>query len=212
MYHNKRDKKNKDGSIRHYRYYHCNGLKGMKPCPRASFRADGPDGVEVLVESIFRSRIAGVELHRRKYVAGENHTAELESVERRIKRLRDDRESGLYDGEKDEAEYADTMRWLISERKRLAALPVRQAEYVDEPTGETFGQVWDRLDSEGRRRLMIEAGVRFEIGYHDDAMQPSLFPDVEPQRADGPILTIHMPPELEKRAQEWAARHDAATQ
>ncbi|MQY33117.1 hypothetical protein SRB17_10770 [Streptomyces sp. RB17] len=199
MRHNYRRRQNKNGTFREYRYYMCRGAKDSKPCPQHAFRTDTPDGVEAIVEFIFLGKLGGVEVMRRKYIPGEDHTAELESVKARIKAMRSDRAAGAYDGPEDEAEYQEDMRYLVSERKRLEALPKVPARYVQEPTGETFGELWQRLDQEGRRRLMLNSGARFMFKHHQGTRQTILGTSVP---WEGPVMAFHLPEDLEQRAQE----------
>ncbi|WP_230421798.1 recombinase family protein [Catenulispora pinistramenti] len=206
LYQNRSKAKRPDGTAgKEYRYYRCIGGNGAKGCPRVRFRGDDSNGLEALVEMLFLNKVGPVEVYRRRHVEGEDHSAELDSVNRRIRRLRDDRESGLYDGADDEAEYSETMRWLMSERKRLEALPTREATVVSEPTGETYAEVWSRLDTEGRRRFLIDTGVRCEIGSVEGARRQPLITDAgaAEETANRPLLNLMLPEDLEQRVQDW---------
>src|SRR5690606_28408472 len=43
---------------------------------------------------------------------------------------------------------------------RLESMPSSEATYVPEETGELYGDVWERSDWEGRRKLMDEARIK----------------------------------------------------
>ncbi|WHM37467.1 recombinase family protein [Streptomyces sp. BPTC-684] len=94
---------------------------------------------------------------------GEDHTADLERVRESIKRLRRDRDAGLYDGEDDEAEYNDMMRSLLKERRELEAMPLRPPSTHWVPTGRTFADMWRNEETEGKRRLLLDAGARITV-------------------------------------------------
>lgn len=103
------------------------------------------------------------EIMERVPVAGEDHTAELASVAEAIRDLQSDRyQRGLFRGQRGAEDYARIMTDLEAERDRLAELPVRPAGHQLRPTGETFGARWEREDTDGRRRLMLDSGFRLQ--------------------------------------------------
>lgn len=66
------------------------------------------------------------------------------------------------------AEYAR----LWAERERIAGLPQEPSRTVERDTGDTVGKVFAGLDLEGRRQLLLEAGVKVYAGNWPDGELP----------------------------------------
>ncbi|WP_410591804.1 recombinase family protein [Amycolatopsis sp. lyj-23] len=143
-----------------YRYYRCTNQRQEKPCPGVSMRADE---VEQLVEQTFLEQVGSVEVVKRSWVVGEDHTEELASVRAAISRLENERDTSASWDDEDEESYRDRKAKLVERRNILKVKPQRESGYVYEGSGVTYSQAWVDADQSKKRRLLVEAGVRFEI-------------------------------------------------
>ncbi|MGQ9407380.1 recombinase family protein [Mycolicibacterium gilvum] len=148
-------KKLASGETREWRSYRC----GRTPlnCNGVSMRAEDADG---LLEETFLDRWGDEKVTRRVFVAGEDHSHELEQVNASIDRLRKESDAGLIVSAEDEDLYIQRMRSLIDRRSALEALPSRPAGWTTEETGHTYSEVWETAD---KRQLMVDHGVRFVL-------------------------------------------------
>ncbi|MGI5404107.1 recombinase family protein [Streptomyces sp. CA-135486] len=98
------------------------------------------------------------------YDPGNGNEEALAGARAARKRLRDDREAGLYDDEEDAEWYQSRYAALTSEIKKLAAEPVRPAGMVSQPTGRTVALEWESAADDGvRRGLLQEFGVKIRV-------------------------------------------------
>ncbi|MGC0375907.1 recombinase family protein [Streptomyces sp. SAI-229] len=121
------------------------------------------DLMDKWAEERFLENLGHVHVTERQEDPGQDYAAEIQQVRESIKRLRADREMGLYDGPEDEAEYAEMMRKLLAERRELEAMPVRPPSVRMVSTGRTYADDWHAADKEGKRRLLADAGVRIKL-------------------------------------------------
>lgn len=141
----------------HVRIYRCK-VRGTGH----SVEADA-DILDKWAEAEFLKRIGNWQVTMQVEDPGEDHSVEIARVKESIARLRRDRNAGLYD-EDDEAEYGRMMESLLSERKRLKALPSRPPGVSLVPTGRTYADMWHAADEEQKRRMMMDAGARLVVG------------------------------------------------
>lgn len=147
-----------------YRYYRC--CRTPKACPRVRVRAEI---AEERLEQDFLEQCGHLPVPQWRFVPGADHTEELEQVRKRIAQQRDDREAGLIDGEEDEQRYRETMKKLLAKRKDLEEMPEQQQSgWIKEDTDETYNQAWQRLDSQGRRKLLIDSGILLWVEPNDE--------------------------------------------
>ncbi len=97
----------------------------------------------------------------RVFTPGEDSSYELAEVNETVDGLRRDRAAGLFRSAEDEQTYQTQMSALLARREALQARPNRAAGYDYVPTGQTYRERWGDEDVEGRRRLLVNAGVRF---------------------------------------------------
>ena len=109
------------------------------------------------------------------FVAGEDHSHELEQVNASIERLRRESDAGLVVSDDDERIYHERMRSLIGRRDKLAALPAREAGWTTETTDQTYAEAWAAHDAEGRRQMLVDAGIRFQLNQGKPALNFHLF-------------------------------------
>ncbi|MGW1608896.1 recombinase family protein [Streptomyces sp. NPDC002285] len=151
------------GSIRsngvEYRYYVCGSWPKESRCQGVSVRAGE---VEEFIELEFLQRYGLEPVVEKAWVPGTDNTRELEEVRKRIARIRDNYEAGAYDD--DPAEYRERLHALQTRRDELAAEPVTEGRWDEKATGETFEDLWSRLDLEGQRLQLIKSGYKVLLG------------------------------------------------
>jgi site-specific DNA recombinase len=150
-------RKTKTGITVH-RYYRC----GRRPinCNGISAKADDADK---WLEHFFLYAHGDDPMIRRLFVAGEDHSHELEEINETIVRLHREQDSGLVRTEEDERVWTGRMRALLDRRDALSAIPHRAAGWVTEKTDRTYRDMWPDLSTAERHQLMIERGVRFVL-------------------------------------------------
>ena len=101
--------------------------------------------------------------------AGDDHSDEIDQIRQEIRDL---------DPEADD--YDDRLADLREELKNLRSLPSipRKVEY--KPSGKTIGEVWQSLDTAGKRRFLQDAGVNFHVSRDADRnVSVVIGPDVD---------------------------------
>ncbi|MFI1798878.1 recombinase family protein [Streptomyces sp. NPDC020379] len=140
-----------------YEYYRCVRKTGKPACAGFTFKAAYVERV-VYVTAI--DYLGDVPVTTRKFIPGEDHSEELAVVVKGMTDVRAEKDQGYYDYPGGEDEYQQRIQALAAQRKILAALPQRAAEWVEEPTGEYYAEAYYRMDDQGRRALLMDAGVR----------------------------------------------------
>jgi hypothetical protein len=143
-----------------YQYYRCNSDSANSDRCRGTAHEDRVTGV---VERAFLSQLADVRVLEREWVQGEDHTAELEHVRRLLGSLENEKRTSLDWDEDDEREYQTSKQHYRTRIKTLRALPQRQAGWETRLTDRTYGQEWETADDDGRRKLMLNAGMTLKI-------------------------------------------------
>nr|WP_192581168.1 recombinase family protein [Micromonospora noduli] len=141
------------------RYYRCaSKAVGGVGCPNGGASAEW---LEAYVEAEFLRRLGHFEVMRRVFVPGESHAEEIAETEIALGRLVERLEVIPSGGPAERAVIAR----MAEHEQHIAALremPETPDRWVDEPTGETYRDVWAR-DLEGRRDLLRRAGVRVYV-------------------------------------------------
>ncbi|MER5388217.1 recombinase family protein [Saccharopolyspora sp. NPDC002686] len=140
-------------------YYRCASSQKGKPCGNKSIRKDL---AESLFEEVMLDSFGDLPMKKRVYVPATNNADELASIEAEIDNIASLITSPAFRG-KTHDKLAGRLEVLDKRRSELEAQPVRQAGYRMEPTGETFAEHWDGLDSDQRNAFLRNAGVRFEM-------------------------------------------------
>ncbi|WP_169335862.1 recombinase family protein [Nocardia tenerifensis] len=143
-----------------YSYYRCMPKTGKPKCPGATFLESA---VQQLVDKLVNGTFSKLPVTERRFVPGEDHTDELEAVTRAMTSIRDEHDLGFYDYEGGRDDYRERLAALVEKRKLLESLPHREAEYIDEPTGETHSEAYKRMNPEERRILLMKAGIKIYI-------------------------------------------------
>jgi hypothetical protein len=127
-----------------------------KPGPTMSISA-----LNQLVADKFIEEGEGIRLWRRVPHAGTGYAARISELEAHRKRLRDDRQAGIYDSPEDTAMFRRAYATATQELDKLRALPDVPAGIHWEPTGKTAADEWREAPDDGaRRELLMEYGYR----------------------------------------------------
>jgi hypothetical protein len=155
---------NKKG--REYVYYRCNQrTPGAGRCTLAAVTVDRVAG---MVQRAFLSQLRDVRVQTREWVRGEDHTAELGHVRRLRDSLENEKRTSTDWDDEDDGRYQASMRYYRHRIKTLRELPQRAAGWHTRLTDRTYGQEWDAADEQGRRQLLLNAGITLRIlGRHE---------------------------------------------
>jgi DNA invertase Pin-like site-specific DNA recombinase len=147
------------GGERVHSYYRCSRAHGgEKRCPGVSIAASI---LERGVEKNFLEARGDQRVTRKRFVKGSDVSTELNDVEKRIARLREDRELGAYDD--DPSYYAERMKEYTARRNQLQEQPQTPSHWEDVEQTETYSDIWGDADQETRRQLLLDAGIRVEV-------------------------------------------------
>ena len=151
-------KKLASGEMGEWRSYRC----GRTPlnCNGVSERAED---VDFQLAHEFTYHRGDEPMTRRVFVPGEDHSAELEQVNRTIEQLRMESDAGLLTTDEDQRVWLQRMRAQVAKRDQLAAMPSRSAGWVEEETGQTKADAWKAADDGQRRQLYLDAGLRYVL-------------------------------------------------
>ncbi|MGW2900439.1 recombinase family protein [Streptomyces sp. NPDC001212] len=158
-----------------YRYYVCGAWPKADRCVGISCRAEA---IEEMMEIHFLQKFASVRVTKRVWVPGSDNAKELTDITKRIERLRKQDEEGDWDDDQDG--YRARMSQYKHRKKELEATPVVEAGWREEDQGVTFGELWPRLDLEGKRKQLIESGYRVLVGKKTFTFTPE--PDTYEER------------------------------
>jgi hypothetical protein len=121
------------------------------------------DRIVGVVQRAFLSQLADVRVQEREWVKGEDHTAELDHVRRLLNDVENEKRASTDWDEEDEASYRTSKAHYRKRIRTLRALPQREAGWVARLTDRTYGQEWVSADEDGRRQLMLSAGMTLRV-------------------------------------------------
>lgn len=140
-----------------YTYYRCVKTADKPRCPGHSFSAEE---LTSGLDKIMFEELDDIPVIRKIFVPGEDHTRELDQVRKAMVGIREERDMGAYEYPGGDDEYRERLTALVAQRRILEALPQREDEWREEPTGETVAGLYARSLVEDRRRLLLSVGVR----------------------------------------------------
>lgn len=116
---------------------------------------------ESILEELFLDDLEQIPVMKRVKAAQQDSGAELEEARTTYSEI-----AGFLPSAPDEASRTALFEQLKVVGDRITRLEKQKKtpagdQWVD--TGETYGGLWTSLDQEGRRRMMVEAGVRFRV-------------------------------------------------
>ncbi|MEU6376534.1 recombinase family protein [Streptomyces sp. NPDC046909] len=115
------------------------------------------DGLADWVREVFPQEFGHLHEVDRRWVSGNDAQRELSDARAAIKRLRDDRDAGLF--EDDEDDFRERMGRLLERRKALAGVPDVAPHWEQTPTGRTLADAWAEKSDEERGALLREYGL-----------------------------------------------------
>jgi hypothetical protein len=120
----------------------------------------GIAALDAIVGEWFLARYGAGEVMRKVYDPGTGHASQIAELEATRKRLREDRQAGLYDSADDAEWYRAEYKRLGEEIAALRELPERKPGMRTMGTGRTIAQEWDKADDARRREMLTEYEVR----------------------------------------------------
>jgi site-specific DNA recombinase len=114
------------------------------------------------------------EVMRKVYDPGTGHGAQVAELEAVRRRLRDDRQAGLYDSADDADWYRAEYRRLGEEIGALKMLPERKPAMRMVPAGRTIAAEWQAADDARRREMLAEFEVRVVLHPRDRAKRVAI--------------------------------------
>lgn len=152
--------------------YNCKarvkGLKGGENCDHGVY-CDGAE-LEARAATWFLAELGHIPLLVQAFDPGTDATAQLAEAQKRLDRLQEDRDAGLYDAPERKAWFQKTYKELSQEISTLQAMPQRGSSIYWRPTGRTVADEWNAATTnEERRELMAAYGFRVDLYPKDDA-------------------------------------------
>lgn len=137
---------------RRYRYYYC-----RSKCTETAGNLPA-DWLEEVLEKKFLAELGDVEVHEQRVIPASDHTDELENAKLALGDI------AAAMAKASSAAVRTALAAQIADLDALIAnlerLPVEPARTEDVPTGVTYGEQWESADTEGRRRLLLDSGIR----------------------------------------------------
>ncbi|MFF2123708.1 recombinase family protein [Kitasatospora sp. NPDC058184] len=128
-------------------------------CKARSCVTINADHLDAFAGEWFAEALGGLKVHRTEVEQGHDVTAELADVERALSGLT----AAIEANPGAAAALGARVAELDAKRTALGAEQARPRVIRQVATGETYADVWGRLDGMGRRGMLKAAGVRFEI-------------------------------------------------
>ncbi|MBN3459849.1 recombinase family protein, partial [Mycobacterium sp. DSM 3803] len=137
-----------------YRYYYCSDK------PQHGNKIPG-EWLESVLEETFLDELGDIEVHEPVIIPASDHTDELESARMRLEVVTEAmrKATSLTVLET----LAEQIAELDSRIGELESLPVEAARTEHVPTGRTYAEDWENSDTEARRRLLLDSGIRYEV-------------------------------------------------
>ncbi|MER6811598.1 recombinase family protein [Spirillospora sp. NPDC000708] len=187
MYRRGVKKENAKGEMVPYFYYRCASTNDttVETCPDKPYRSHE---LESVVYGEFLAKLGSMEVERRVYVPGEDHTEALETAQAAYDALTTQLTITKSAGARERITAQLTA--LDEQIAELETLPNRPASWRYEGTGQTYGELWETLDDAERGANLREAGVKVMVR----------------RTVNGtPAVGLALPQDLADRVKAWAA-------
>lgn len=148
-----------DGTDREYRTYRC--ARTPINCKGVSIPADQADSI---LKDEFLERKGAAPVEERVWQVGTDSFAELDRVQKALDLLRSEADAGLVD---DQEEYLGRLKALTAKKRELESQPIIKSGWVTRYRDDTYADVWENSDNEQRRKLLVDAEVRFVLTNRD---------------------------------------------
>ena len=139
----------KDGKT--YRYYYCEAKHGTV----------NAEAVEQIVYDSFLDSARDINVTALVYRAGESHAEELAEALRAVDELSS--LLGVVGSTSMRSRLTEQMRALDGRILALEQTESRPGGWEQIETGGTYGEAWENADTEERRQLLLQSGIRFKI-------------------------------------------------
>jgi DNA invertase Pin-like site-specific DNA recombinase len=140
-----------------YRYYQCASRKHT---------AISADDLEALIEQEFLEAFGDTAVRERVLVPGDSHEAELREAVTAFDEL--SAAAGRMTSVTAKQRLQKQLAALDAKIASLESAPVSEAHYEYRETGETYRQVWEKLESEGKAAQLARAGITLAAGIQID--------------------------------------------
>jgi site-specific DNA recombinase len=140
-----------------YRYYQCSSRKHT---------AVSADDLEELVMQEFLEAFGDVPVRERVWVPGDSHEAELREAVTAFDEL--SATAGRMTSVTAKQRLQQQLEALDAKIADLESAPVREARYEYQETGQTYRQVWEGLDLQGKAAQLAKSGITLAAGIEID--------------------------------------------
>lgn len=137
-------------------YYVC-ARRNITGAPCKIGKAIRGADAEREITRAFNNTVGDVEIVRREWMPGIDHSAEIAEVDRALDDLDADRDAGMFKSPSEVERYRRRFKNLSQRRDRLTALPTEPGHWREIPTGETFKERWARLTTDAERNAELRA-------------------------------------------------------
>lgn len=143
---------------RTHMYYYCSSKAVTgKACGNGSIPAPR---IEQIVETTILGVVGDLERQIKVEVPGQDYTAEVERIEKRLSVLREDRNAGLFRGTKGDKEYREMYASLEAKREELESLPKVPDRVEWQGTGQTMREHWESLSIDEKGTFLRSVNVK----------------------------------------------------
>ncbi|SHN23989.1 recombinase family protein [Streptomyces yunnanensis] len=156
-------RKKKDGSTKRYEYFRCatrNKNRFGRKC--AYMQAWHRAIVLEELEDAFMAKLGGLDIMNKRYEAGRDNRPRIAEIKEAIGKLTA-RQMKYDEGDPRYEAIEEMMDEHVTTLRELEKEPVVPARWIEESTGETFGQKWASSSPEERGKLLRRSGVRFIV-------------------------------------------------
>jgi site-specific DNA recombinase len=177
----------KSGKNAGLRYYRCSSHSHRDP-DRCASKPLKADQVEDSIYKLFLEELGPLEVHNRIYVPGEDHHEALETAQAAYGDLT--QQIGTTKSASARKALTERLSALDEMIADLEAKPARPARWAYETTGETYHDLWERLEDSEKGQFLRSLGVTAYVG-RDSSGTPG--------------TVLHLPEDLEEQARQWSS-------
>jgi site-specific DNA recombinase len=160
--------------------YRCSSAQYKQPCGNKSIPLEHADDT---VETLLLGMLGESERLERLWDKGSDHSAELSEINDQLMDLTGLLGTGPYKaGTPQRVKLNHRITLLAARQEELSAQTVTPSGWTWQPTGEKFGDWWERQDVTARNIWLRSMGFRMDFQYAAGASQPSVnidFGDLE---------------------------------
>ncbi|RST07849.1 hypothetical protein EF910_05265 [Streptomyces sp. WAC07149] len=160
LYTNKKATKTTPMIKNYYPYFWCSSRPATNQTACEWARCWPQQMVKDALEEAFLHRLGGIEIKHKAFKPGVDNRPQIEEIKKAVGRLT----LRLLKFEEDDPRYIASEKLLEDHTATLKTLeenPVVPSRWVEEGTGETFGQKWGEMDWGQRGWLLKGLGIRF---------------------------------------------------